>query len=205
MKRLVIAIDCDDVLMPSAQAIVDFYNREYGTSVHVDSFYEREASQWGVGTLDEVYERIRLYFKSERFLKDVVPFDDAIHAVHKFALRHELHLVTGRSKTVEAVTLAMVDTYFKDIFVSVEHTGSVKNTDGTVTRRTKGEVCAGIDADILIDDNIDHARSVLESGIKCVILYGDYSWNKSELSGNVIRCSNWEDVATQIGVLERAA
>ncbi|MBC7512184.1 hypothetical protein H7142_00790 [Candidatus Saccharibacteria bacterium] len=205
MKRLIIAIDCDDVLTPSSHAIVAHYNREYGTDVNVDKFYDRNPTQWGVKTLDEVYERIRLYFRSDRFQEEVHPFEEAIRAVHELAERHELHLVTGRSQTVDMVTNAMVNTYFKDVFLSIEHTGSVKLDDGTIIRRTKGEVCQAIAADILIDDNLDHARSVLDAGIKHVLLYGDYGWNKHEELTGAIRCREWGAVMKQIVVLEREA
>ena len=205
MRRLVIAIDCDDVLLPSSEAIVSFYNREYGTNVHLDNFYERDPEQWGVQSLDEVYERIRLYFQSDAFPQEVKPFDDAIEAVKRLSAKHELHLVTGRGPAVEAVTHAMVDAYFNGQFMSVEHTGAYLRGDGTMGRRTKGEVCAAISADILIDDNLDHARSVLESGIKTVLLYGTYAWTKKEDLARAVRCETWSDILMQIGRLEREA
>lgn len=205
MRRLVIAIDCDDVLLPSSEAIVTYYNREYGTDVHVDNFYERNPGQWGVESLDDVYERIRLYFQSDAFPKEVKPFDDAIEAVRLLSTNHELHLVTGRGPAVEAVTHAMVDSYFNGQFVSVEHTGAYLRGDGTMGRRTKGEVCAAIGADMLIDDNLDHARSVLESGIETVLLYGQYAWTKKEELAGAIRCETWSDILMQIERLEREA
>ena len=36
MRQLVIAVDCDDVLVPSTQKIVALYNQQYGTSVPFD-------------------------------------------------------------------------------------------------------------------------------------------------------------------------
>lgn len=204
MRRLVIAVDCDDVLLPSSEAIVAHYNKEYGTTVHLDDFYERNPEQWGVTSLDEVYERIRLYFLSDAFPAEVKPFDDAIVAIKQLAERHELHLVTGRGPAVEAVTHAMIDTYFKGQFVSVEHTGAYLRGDGTMGRRTKGEVCAATKADILIDDNLDHAKSVLDSGIETVLLYGTYAWTTKEVLARAVHCESWADISKQIGKIERA-
>jgi 5'(3')-deoxyribonucleotidase len=205
VRRLVIAIDCDDVLLPSSESIVAHYHREYGTNVHLDNFYERDPAQWGVESLDDVYERIRLYFQSDAFPQEVKPFDDAVRAVRELSTRHELHLVTGRGPAVEAVTHAMVDAYFNGHFMSVEHTGAYLRGDGTMGRRSKGEVCAAIKADILIDDNLDHARSVLESGIETVLLYGSYAWTKKEELARTLRCETWNDILIEIGRLEHAA
>lgn len=205
MRRLVIAIDCDDVLMPSSEAIVAHYNQEYGTNVHVDDFYERNPGQWGVQSLEEVYDRIRMYFHSPQFKAEVKPYAEAVDAVKRLARRHELHLVTGRGSNVEAVTQAMVDEHFTSLFVSMEHTGSYKQPDGTFIRRTKGEVCKAINADILIDDNLDHARSVIEHGIDTVLLFGTNAWTDKEKLAGAIRCQGWSDVLSEIGTLEREA
>lgn len=204
MKRLVIAIDCDDVLLPSAEAIVSHYNKEYGTSVHVDQFYNEDPALWAAIDREEKYDRVRQYFRSDAFTKEVEPFSDAVEAIGKLAKDHELHLVTGRSQTVDMVTTVMVEKYFTGKFASVEHTGSVKQSDGSTARRTKGEVCLAINADILIDDNLEHAKSVLESGTEHVLLYGDYGWNRGEGLLGVIRCKNWGDVMSRISELAHA-
>lgn len=205
MRRLVIAVDCDDVLLPSSEAIVAHYNNEYGTNVHVDNFYERDPEQWAVDSLEEVYERIRLYFQSDAFPAEVKPFEDAVEAIDRLAAGHELHLVTGRGPAVEAVTHAMVDAYFAGQFVSIEHTGAFLKADGTMGRRTKGEVCKAIGADVLIDDNLEHAKSVLDQGIETVLLYGDYAWTKKETLERSVRCQSWADVLNHIEQLEHAA
>ena len=205
MKRLVIAIDCDDVLIPSSPAIVAHYNQTYQTSVHVDQFYDEDTLLWGVPDKEEKYIRIRKYFQSEEFRIQVIPFREAIEAVAHLADKHELHLVTGRSQTVDMVTAEMIERYFSGIFKSVEHTGSVRQPDGSVVRRTKGEVCRQLGVDVLIDDNLDHARSVLDSGTATVLLSGEYGWNRGELMAGVTRCSNWDDVVQQIESLEYAA
>ena len=36
MRQLVIAVDCDDVLVPSTQKIVALYNQQYDTNVQLD-------------------------------------------------------------------------------------------------------------------------------------------------------------------------
>lgn len=205
MNKLVIAIDCDDVLLPSVPAIVAHYNATYGTEATNDDFYNEDPAIWGVGDSEQKYGRIREYLRSKEFAEAARPFTEAIHAVRTLARNHELHLVTGRSQTVDMATDAMLDAYFKDLFVSVEHVGPVQLADGTYTKRTKGEVCNAIGADALIDDNLHHARNVLDAGINHVILFGDYGWNKGEDIEGVVRCRNWGEVMKRIEELEHAA
>ena len=205
MKRLVIAIDCDDVLLPSAPAIVAAYNRTFATTVHVDQFYDEDPVLWGVADNEEKYERIREYFRSDEFARDVQPFKEAIDAVRDLAKRHELHMVTGRSQTVDEVTVAMTERHFSGSFTSIEHVGSIRRSDGTYVRRSKGEVCSALNVDILIDDNLTHARSVLDAGIEHVLLYGEYGWNKDEELAGAIRCLSWNDVTRRINEIEHAS
>lgn len=198
MKRLVIAIDCDDVLTPSVPSIVSWYNETHGTSAKDDDFYNEDPKIWDAVDAEEKYTRIRAFLRSERFAQEAKPFEDAISIVHELAKLHELHLVTGRSQSVDIATHAMLDAYFKDVFVSVEHVGPMKQPDGTYFKRSKGEVCKLINADVLIDDNIHHAKNVLDTGTPHVIVFGDYGWNRNEPLPGGHRCHTWSDVRNLI-------
>ncbi len=54
MKRLVIAIDCDDVLVDTAQDLLQFYNQKYGTSLDETNFYATDVDpvRFGVATFN---------------------------------------------------------------------------------------------------------------------------------------------------------
>lgn len=194
MKRLVIAIDCDDVLVPTASWIIRAYNTKYSTNLSVDDFYARDPLTWRVDNFDEAVQRVGELFQAiDR--ATFTPFEDAITVVKKLADDgHELHLVTGRSPTLEPITNAMAEKYFNGCFESIEHTGHFDKIS-----RSKGEVCTQISADILIDDHLDHLSSVLEAGLKEVILFGDYAWNqKADLPSGVRRCVDWPAVEREV-------
>ena len=54
MKRLVIAVDCDDVLVSTAPYFVDTYNNTYGTSGTLEYAHSPDPSVWGAS--EEVTE-----------------------------------------------------------------------------------------------------------------------------------------------------
>lgn len=198
-RRLVIAIDCDDVLVHTLQATVSDYNKRFGTNLQLSDMYQpARLATWGTDDDDEAMARVTDYIKSDDFAQ-IKPYDEAIRSVKFLAEQHELHLVTGRSDFLESVTTNMLDNYFPGCFQSVEHTNYIVMSTSTAKTRTKGEVCAQIGADILIDDHITHGKSVIAAGVKRVIVFGDYPWNQHDaLPRGMVRCVNWGETLAEI-------
>jgi len=195
-ERLIIAIDCDDVLIPTAEAIIAAYNRDYGTNLQLKDFYSTARHEaWGTNDEKVAIDRVGLFLRSEEHAR-IKPDLEAIAAVGRLALKHELHLVTGRSDYLESITKAMLGRYFPECFTSIEHTNYFEGQ----RKRSKGEVCAQLKADVLIDDHIAHGESVLASGLKEVIVFGDYPWNQAQsLPQGMTRCADWQVTEEEIG------
>ena len=190
MKRLVIAVDCDDVLLPSLGTAVGLYNQKYGTSLALKDVYNPHAAEWGVDP-NEINQRIHEIVLSDEY-SQIVPFSDAIEVCQKLSQQaHELHLVTARSSALSSVTEHMLENYFKGIFSAIEHVG----IDGN-----KGEVCQRIGADVLIDDNEHHLIAAFEKGVINLLRFGDYPWQNRSSASNVslIDCRDWFDVEAEI-------
>ncbi len=197
-KRLVIAIDCDDVLIDSSERIVERYNAKYGTAIDLSHMY-RQDSDWGAGSHEKAIDRMNELMLDDRILDDLVPNDETIRSVHALASQHELHLVTGRQTYLEPSTRALLETYFQGCFTSVEHTNYIASASSTEPRRSKGEVCAKIHADILIDDHVKHGKNVLNHGVREVLLFGDYPWNQmDDFTPGITRCRDWNEVLQNI-------
>lgn len=187
MEKRRIAIDCDDVIVPTATAIMDWYNQQYGTNL--TDIYDRDIGAWGVTDPKTAIERVDGYLRTEEY-QQLPPFQDALDIIRKIGSYHELHMVTGRSDFLTESTLAMLQNHFPDIFTSVEFTNFFGQTS-----RPKSQVCQDLQADLLIDDHIHHAKIVAECGIE-VYLFGEYEWNKgSELPKGVRRVKDWHEVA----------
>lgn len=192
-ERLVWAIDCDDVIVPTAEVIINAYNERYGTNVALSALYDN-ADSWGAPSPDHAVRRVGDLLR-EGITADVAPTKETIDALTYLASMDELHLVTGRQTYLEETTHRMLDEYLPGVFQTVEHTNYYAEEGSGLVTRTKGEVCAAIGAQILLDDHIAHGNSVIESGLKEVIIWGDYPWNRTQKLGQgMVRCASWEEV-----------
>jgi len=195
-KRLVIAIDCDDVVVESSPSIVAWYNKQYGTTLHLSDLYKHDADDlpaWGVTSRDEAINRVNEYLSTDEYAQ-LPPTREAIDTLVWLGERHELHLVTGRADFLESATRQWLVGHFGDLFVSLEFTNFIVPSGHEHKSRSKADVCKQLGADILIDDHLHHAEQVAQADVP-VILFGDYPWNQAdELSEKITRLANWSEV-----------
>ena len=187
MVKLVLAVDCDDVLLPSTELIVSLYNEKYGTNVQLTGAHTSKDSEWQASR-GEIAERLYDIQLTEEFAA-IKPFADAIEVCRRLSLTHELHMVTARPGRIMHMTLAMLNKHFPDIFTEIEHIG----LDGN-----KGEVCRRLQADVLIDDNFSHLETARECGVGGLLWFGEYPWQNGNSADDVVRCLNWYEVEARI-------
>lgn len=186
MKRLVIAVDCDDVLLPSLMLIIGLYNQRYGAKVPYKSAYDPHETEWGVEP-EEIGRRIYEIQLSEGYAH-AAPFADAVEVCRRLAGNHELHLVTARHKSLTELTSAMLAQYFGGVFREVALVGP---------RGNKGDICRNLRADVLIDDNAAHLRTAEQCGVSHLLWFGSYPW-QADAPGGVVRCRDWYEVEMEI-------
>lgn len=198
-RRLVIAVDCDDVLLSTAEAIVANYNQRFGTQVTLKDMYKPATIEtWGTDDDDIAIERVNEFLRSNEHAS-LRPTPSAIAGIKELAEYHELHLITGRADFLKDTTKSLLQTYFPDCFTSIEHTNYILPSTSKAVRRSKGDVCAEIGANILIDDHLVHGVAALDARLEKVIVFGEYPWNSEvELSEGMVRCKNWEAVTEEL-------
>lgn len=103
----------------------------------------------------------------------------ANETLSSLAPRFRFAVVTSRQAAVEGATRSWLERQFPGIFESV-HFGNHYASDGSPAR-SKAEICKEIGAVALIDDSRHHALECARAGLKCVILFGDYSWNRPSM------------------------
>lgn len=188
-KKLIIAVDCDDVLIPSSEFIIEKYNKTYGTNVKLEEAHSSKYPGWGGASREEIAERIYNIQVSHEYTA-VPPRKDAIAACSRLSERHQLHLVTARPGRIMPITIGMLEKYFPGMFDEIEHVG----LDGN-----KGTVCQRLKADILVDDNLKHLETARECGVPGLIWFGNYPWQKGdEASDGVVRCVDWVSAEREI-------
>jgi uncharacterized HAD superfamily protein len=188
MNKLTIALDCDDVIVPTAPLIIDWYNKTYGAKLTLGQFYSHDLTAWAAPDEETAIRRVDAFLMSEEY-QNAAPFTEAIKAIQKLAAHHELHMVTGRPDFLTEATTRMLAKYFPDVFKTVEFTNFFGQKP-----RSKAEVCQQLNIDLLIDDHLHHAQVVAECGIKA-LLFGEYPWNETDtLPKGIQRVKGWQEV-----------
>ncbi len=198
MKKLIIAIDFDDVLVESSRLLPALFNKKYNTNLRFEDMYCARYEAFGVTTQLEAIRRLHAVMETPEYI-DIPPTKNAIEVVKRLAQNHELHVVTGRASFLEPYTHTTLEKYFPGCFASVEHTNHFHDGGTNTIRRTKSEVCQQLKANILIDDLPSHIDDVLQSGVSEVVLFGQYPWNKDiTVEPAVRRCNDWSAVSREI-------
>ncbi len=196
MKRLVIAVDCDDVLVPTTPFFVEAYNKRYGTSVRLEHAHIADDNIWGV-THAVMLERFNEMVQTDTY-RALGPSDIEVEVLKRLAKNHELHVVTARKEEEREFTQAMLDLKLPGVFKSLDLVGWTGS---------KGEVCRRIGADVLIDDSARHLHDAIELGLPKggAILFGEYPWNAADsMHEDLFVCKSWPEVQQMIEDLAHA-
>lgn len=183
MERLVIAIDCDDVLVQTKEYFVRTYNALHGTHVTLEDTRNLNREIWAADE-KEILRRWAALTETDDY-KLLKPGPEVVAILKELAADHELHLITARKEEERAFTQEMLDHELKGVFTSMEFVG---------WKGSKGQVCKRIKADVLIDDTASHLHDALECGLPSggALLFGDYDWNRhASLHDDLIHCHDW--------------
>lgn len=195
MAKKTIAIDIDDVLADSTEALRLVVNKRLGVNLSPEDYqipgdywnhYEEVWAKHGLG------DRINLDDLEPMMVVNqahVSPNDGALRALTGLSQRYILIIVTSRPLAWRAATERWLDKYFPGVFNKVLFT---ENTNDPEQHISKGQICAENNASWLIDDNVDHAQSAVDEGID-IILFGDYGWHH-KVPAHFHRCKNWMQV-----------
>ncbi len=190
MKKPIIAIDIDEVLLPHFEGLINWYNKEYDTQLTLIHNNPTDPRPWGTTKIPEAIKRVQRYFETDNFKKEQ-PFKEAVAVARSLSQSYDLIVVTARDEIIEQVTREWLDAHFSEIFRAAHFTAHY-NLEGK--SRSKIEVLQAAEAEYFIDDSLEHVRKAATAGIKC-ILFGDYPWNRLEkLPTDITRCKNWQEV-----------
>lgn len=191
MTKPVIAVDVDDVLAVENETVRLFANARYGHT-HTADDYLTPGNYWGYWEdLQEVdsTEGARRYaeYLASGQKESLAVMDGALETLQWLKEHFTLVIVTSREAHLVEITQQWLSRHFPDIFDDIAFvaiwTGNVKGS--------KAAVCQELQAEYLIDDNIEHLRLASDCKIKG-LLFGDYGWSKNrDLPIHATRVSDW--------------
>jgi 5'(3')-deoxyribonucleotidase len=193
MKKKSIAVDLDDVLASTAEALIIFSNANYGTNFKIDDYDDEWARLWNIE--QEEVERRSIEFHIPQNLAAFEVKVKAKSAIQKLSTKYDLYIVTARSYRLKDSTKEWVERHFKNAFLDIHFVPLWEPSN----KVTKTDICKQIGATYLIDDLPQHCNMAAENGITA-ILFGNYGWNHCrKVANNVIRCADWPAVLSYFG------
>lgn len=201
MAKQIIAVDIDDVLAQTNEAVRVHVNRHFGTQ-HTPEDYRMEAPYfmywekiWEVSQeeADLRYE----HFKQDENRGNIQPLPGAIDVLRELKKNYELVIITARGTSDAHVTQAWLEKHFPKLFSEVKFVPGAWQQGGDTT---KADICKELGVSYLVDDAFEHCELVAKEGI-IALLFGDYGWNTSKkLPRSVIRVRDWAAVGEYFGI-----
>lgn len=193
----IIAVDIDDVVAHTTDALRIWVNKAAGTSLTLDDYHvETPDGYW------RHYENIWLMNGIDIKSLSTPPYDPsktpmvpgALEALARLSENFNIIFVTSRDSKKEGET----QEWFKNqlgyevtvYFASAGHHSYGKGAP------SKGEIAKRLGAKLLIDDNPEHVQSALDSGVDA-ILFGDYGWQIGAPE-HMLRLRTWVDVTEHL-------
>lgn len=190
-KKLLIAVDLDDVLFDFLGYFFHWHNDKYGSSLQKqDMVFDKIWDAWG-GTKEEATERIPLFWRETEIL-EIEPISGSFETLKKLETTHRFVVISARDAASSNKTKAWFGKYFPGIFEEI--TLGISDPMAHEKPMTKAELCKQLNANLLIDDQIVHAIECAKVGIR-VLLFGNHPHNQSAvLPKTVVRVKDWDDV-----------
>lgn len=195
-----IGIDIDDVLADTLPAFVRFNNEQFGGSWSLDHFHTAHWEDVLGLTSEQMADRLEVFFDSPSF-RSVGPAAEAQSALRELKGPHELHIVSARWDRIVDFTERWLDEHFPGFFNGIHfaanHYTSRANPLGN--RRTKDQLLAQHELEVLIEDSLEYAERCLANGFR-VILF-DRPWNRRGNDPRYHRVQGWREIPATIASL----
>ncbi|XP_039127521.1 uncharacterized protein LOC120263619 [Dioscorea cayenensis subsp. rotundata] len=195
-KKMVVAVDVDEVLGSFLSALNKFIADRYSSNHSLSEYHVYEFFKIWNCTRAEADIRVHEFFKTPYFKKGIHPIPGARLTLEKLSTFCDLSVVTSRQNAIKDLTLEWIGEHYPGLFQEV-HFGNHFALDGQ--SRSKSEICRSLGAQVLIDDNPRYALECAEVGLK-VLLFdynNSYPWSKSDSAVShplVTKVHNWQEV-----------
>jgi 5'(3')-deoxyribonucleotidase len=194
-KKPVIAVDIDDVLVPTDRYVAMRLEERFGCRIRPAEVRTKkligEVMELTGQSEREVAAAVQEVLLSPEFA-GVPPMEGTDRVLRKLGRTYEIVTITARSPEFQEPTRVWVKRHFSDLVSSMYFPNNVALTDAFV-HVDKNAALKETGAVWLIDDSPSHFDL---GGLEIRgILFGDYPWNRvAELPAGVVRAVDWGEV-----------
>jgi len=193
--RKTVAIDIDDVVAMTSEAVRVWANDKSGVHLQPqDYFLDNIDDYWNY--YESVWEHhgiVGLHLSEfldgmDRSQAHIGVAKDAQRVIERLKKDYDIVFITARRPVHKDSSRQWLDEHIDTaipLYLS-------QNPFANEAARSKGEICAELGVDVLIDDNVDNCRSAVQYGVD-VVLFGNYGWNV-DAPADMTRCISWSDV-----------
>lgn len=192
MKKRVIALDIDDVLIHFYNGIVRYHNALYGTAHKRGDMVTYQFEKLWNCPREEMVRRVMEYYRSKEH--EQVEAIEGVHAVlTRYKKKFTYVCITARPESVRVDTLPILERYFPKLITSAHFLGHLEL--GTANCKSKAEVCHEIGAMLLVEDSLHNGDVAARAGIQVLLI--DTPWNQTpSLHPLIRRVFNWSEIDT---------
>ncbi len=193
VKRVIVGVDNDDVLVDFIQSLVSYSNKYFGTSLNYEDMYTFNLGiLWGCSQ-EESVKRVFEFYNSSEFIY-LPPVEGSLEALKKLNNYFILRIVSSRPASLLFKTKQSLDSLFPNLFERIHLTDSYGSNK---PKKSKLEICREEGITVLIDDNIDNLNNSFEFNVKPILFRRP--WNR-HLKDNDLKkegisvVQNWDQI-----------
>lgn len=190
MKKRVIALDIDDVLINFNESLRKFHNARYGTSYERIDIVSFELSGLWKCTRSEMVRRVMEHYHSKEH-EAIEVIDGVPDVLLRYKKKFTYVCITARPESVRAHTLPILERYFPKLIKSAHFLGHLEL--GSAHCKSKAEVCHEIGAMLLVEDSLHNAEVAAHAGVRVLLI--DTPWNQqAQLHPFITRVARWAEI-----------
>jgi len=201
-----IGIDFDDVITPSIETFLEWYNKNNNTNIHMKHYMEYKTQMPHIKTLEEYCQLWWDFYATEEH-HAMIPKENVIEILQKLNKKHDLHIITSRDEKIQKHTYKWIENNLKGIFKEIVHIEYFYDENkNEYSHLTKADICKKLGIQIFIDDSISNLLSCVNENIKCILFQPNTFYDKEELSkvpSTIIKVNSWKEIEKEIEKLEK--
>lgn len=190
-----IAFDVDGTVAKYFEFFISYYNERFGTKLEVDDIHTLHL--WEIFGMQKGEEMpIIEDFSKTDYFRRISSYDGSREAIEIFSKKHNLGIITARSKSWETETRRWLQENYGNIFHNRNVHFTSQHFPENGGSQKKSEFCLEHGYDAIVEDYPGHANDCAAAGIRTFLITRPWNWDN--LHPKVTRVKNYGELVERI-------